>query len=201
MTGRLSFSTELTELVSQKSLQNELWELYREAFSGSKEACAQNQCCYTRGLLRKALKDGDYWKFILRTDSELAGFILITNNLEKARIAYINPERFEKMFPDFAAKSKIYYVTFFGIAPKFQQTEAFSILCSALLEFIFSKIGGMVAFDFSYETKAKYLPAMSKKVAEKLLADHSIPLPINYKVVGTQEFGALLPETNPSPGH
>jgi len=192
------FRVEIVQILTDPTLNNTLWELYKTTFIGLEKLCAQNQCCYTESVFRDALNDKDIWKFILYyktpTETKPVALMLATNNLEKARVAYINPEKLKAEFPQAAIENKIYYFTYLGILSEFQQSQAFSRLCSQGMVFIFNTLGGIAAFDFSHESRAKDLPKMFQRLSEKMVRDKLMPYPIKYICIGKQEFGVLVPD-------
>ena len=85
-----------------------LWEIYNEVMDID---TIQDQRCYSQQTFMEALLDPDYLKVVLILGRSPAGLGLGTNNLEKARIAYINPDFLKRRYPEYARKDKIFYLT------------------------------------------------------------------------------------------
>jgi len=171
--------------------KKKLWQIYLECFKNNPTACAQNQQCYNRKSFYRALKDKDYYKFILRQQKtgEIIGCGLLTDNLKKAKVAYINPEKFHGIFLE-SGKDKIIYFTFIGISPSRKQPAAFLILMSSIVKFAFNN-HALAAFDFSREKNGS-LQKMIAAVAQKLIKQKEISSSgVEYKVVDIQEFGVM----------
>lgn len=178
--------------IEEQAVRQALWEIYRRSFAGSEKICAQNQCCYTEETFKAALTDSDYWKFYLLLDSEVIAYMLSTNNLQKASITYMNPEKYLADFPDYAP-NKIYYCTSLAVRQEYRRNPSvFYQIMSGYLRHIFCTLKGMHAFDFSHETIPN-LPAVLEKMGRKLTAGGLLPA-FSYRKVGAQEFGTLVPK-------
>jgi len=179
-------------VISDSHTQNALWEIYRQSFQGKELECAQNQKCYDEQSFKAALADPDYYKYYLVHDDEVVAYMLATNNLQKASITYMNPERYLMLFPEYAP-DRIYYCTSLAVKPGKRNSRFFYELMSAYLEHILARLEGMHAFDFSHETIPN-LPSVLEKIGAKLVETGKIPTRFTYQKVGAQEFGALVPQ-------
>lgn len=92
-----------------------LWELYEEGLHI--EEAVQDQSCYTRETFVDALSDPDYKKVIMVVEGKACGMCLAVGDIEKARIAYINPEFYMKRFPKELEEGRLYYITCFYVSP------------------------------------------------------------------------------------
>jgi hypothetical protein len=177
-----------TRKVESEKDKEAIWKLYQEAFKDT-TACAQEQRCYSKDTLLKALLDEEYHKFILKKGEKIIGLGLMTSNLEKARITYMNPKRLEEMYPEY--KDRIYYFTFLGISVEHQKkARNFFKLVAPMVRYI-DQVDGIAAFDFAREKNAE-LPEMIIKVAMILKKKGEIKnKKIKYSTVGVQEYGAI----------
>ena len=148
--------------VADAVVRGKLWSIYSRAFTKAKNECIQDQSCYTPELFEATLRDADYVKFIVWENGEPIGLTLSTNNLEKARIAYVNPRRFERDYPDHAGR--IYYFTVLAVAPEKQNCGGTSLILEEVAAFI-ERNGALIAFDCASETNGG-LPALFQKGLE-----------------------------------
>lgn len=183
----------ITEYVYTRKVESEkdrkgMWEIYQEDLKDP-SLCVQEQRCYSEKTFSEALLDEEYHKFILKEKEKVIGFGLMTDNLEKARITYMHPSRFEKMYPEY--KGRIYYFTFLGIKSEHQKkARNFFKLVAPMVEFVDQK-DGIAAFDFAREKNAG-LPEMIMGVAKILKKGGKIKnKKIEYSTVGVQEYGAM----------
>lgn len=129
-----------------------LWAVYATAFANAETECIQQQLCYTQESFDEALRDPAYRKFVVTDGTDVVGFILCTNDLEKARVAYVNPVRLQTQFPEYAGR--IWYFTAFAIRPDLQGRRYAPPLMAAATAFMDAE-RALVAFDFSTEKNAK----------------------------------------------
>ncbi|MFA6604030.1 MAG: hypothetical protein WCT10_04315 [Patescibacteria group bacterium] len=148
--------------ITDVSLQQELWRVYLAAFQPSSELCIQEQLCYSEESFRSALTDPDYVKFVAKEDGHAIGLHMGTNNLEKARVAYVNPRKLEAQFPEFVGR--IYYFTIFAIEPSRQGSECASLIVTNVGLFI-EQHDAIVAFDYASEKNSR-LPQLIIHVLE-----------------------------------
>ncbi|NQS90150.1 hypothetical protein HQ584_10220 [Patescibacteria group bacterium] len=156
---------ELKTLTSVTNVQEQslLWDIYHCTF-GENKICAQDQRCYNKIAFKKALEDSDYIKFILYKDGFIVGFCLATNKLEKARVAYINPDFFKFRYPKFSKEGRIYYITALCILPQTHTIRGLKFLLNSMIYYV-NEREAIVAFDFS-ENKNKFLPKLAKVLGE-----------------------------------
>ncbi len=152
------------EIVSDGALRKALWDVYAAAFAGAATQCIQDQLCYTEQTFSDALADPGYTKFVVYADGVVAGFILCTTDLEKARVAYVNPKRLELDFPVEYAERRICYYTAIAVRPDRQGRRAATALIQAAGE-IMDRERMLIAFDFSTEKN----PDLPKLVAGGLI--------------------------------
>jgi len=94
-----------------------LWDIYDEVMEID---AIQEQRCYTQQTLIEAFLDPAYLKMVLMVDRVPMGLALGTNDLEKARVAYINPDFLRKRYPEATSKGKLFYLTCGCFAPEAQ---------------------------------------------------------------------------------
>lgn len=140
------------------------WEEYLKSFADCDDFCAQDQICYDFDSFNQAMRDPDYYKYILFAGEKIIGLCLLTNNLVKARIAYCNDRYLRKRFPKYTAEGRLYYVTALCISPKAQSQGYGFKLMSSIIKF-FKKNQAAVAFDYS-QNKNEGLADMVAWVAE-----------------------------------
>lgn len=175
---------EIVERVA-KSEQALMWDLYKNAFSRNPESAAQDQCCYNKRAFFKALEDPDYHKILARVDGVVQGFALLTNNLQKARITYMRPERFEQMFPHM--RGKIFYVTAICVAAG-QSRKGLAVEILTKLVEHFENLGGAGAFDYAKEVIPTWQPLL-ERIRDRLIAQGKLKRKtLTYTVVGCQEY-------------
>ncbi len=183
----------IKQQIKDPKIQEELWQIYQSSFKGFETRCAQNQSCYDERTFKAALMDPDYFKYYLVDEQGHAvAYMLSTNDLQKASITYMNPERYMTMFPDFAP-DKIYYCTSLAVVPGSRSQRFFYRLMSAYLRHILVELQAMHAFDFSHETIPN-LPEVLIKIGRRLYKEGALSSEFEYRKVGAQEFGALVPK-------
>src|SRR5512137_880696 len=87
-------------VINDHELQEKCWHLYKNAFKGSELVCSQNKCCFSQEAFIEAMLDPECLKFYLMENDVVIALSLVTNNMEKAKVAYINPEKLIKLFPN-----------------------------------------------------------------------------------------------------
>lgn len=125
-----------------------LWDIYDEAMDID---AIQDQRCYTRQAFIEALIDPDYLKVVLLVNREPKGLGLGTENLEKASVAYINPEFLRRKYPDVVARGKLFYLTSGCFAEEIQHQGILPIYLSAAINSIYQNYEVLVA-DVSTST-------------------------------------------------
>lgn len=129
-----------------------LWGVYVASFSDAEERCIQEQICYSRETLGEALADPAYIKFVATVDGEPAGLLLCTNDLEKARVAYVNPRRLRNDYPEY--DGRIYYYTAIAVRPDVQGQRIAALLVAGVAA-VMDREDALSAFDFSTEKNPK----------------------------------------------
>ena len=178
----------ITQNIDSPEIRGQIWKIYEQSFAGKELECAQNQKCYDQTAFLATLSDPDYFKYYLEIDGEIIAYMLSTNNLEKARITHMNPERYLLLFPEYAP-NRINYCTSLAVLAECKDSNAFYEIMSEFLSHIFNTLNGMLAFDFAHETMAK-LP----KILQLIWKKDKRTGKLEYTKVGAQEFGAMIPE-------
>lgn len=182
----------ITAGIDDVRIQEQIWKIYEDSFAGKEVECVQNQKCYDRTSFLLTLTDQDYLKYYMEIGGKVVAYMLSTNNLQKASVTYMNPERYRHLFPEFSP-DRIYYCTSLAVTPGMRSQRYFYRLMSAYLENVLVNLQGMHAFDFSHETIPN-LPDVLVKMGEKLFREGKLPRGFVYAKVGAQEFGALVPK-------
>lgn len=147
----------------------------------------QLQLCYDECSFAVALMDTDYWKFIAFLDDEPAGLILATNNLDKASVAYVNPEFLRTVEPDACREGRFYYFTCVAIHPDHHgQHHLFYLLVENIAKFI-DGVDGLVGLDSSNETGAM-IPMIIHQAGLKAVERNELNGTPEYKCVGGQSY-------------
>lgn len=187
----------ITRRIEDSEIRNQIWEIYRKSFDGQELKCAQNQKCYTEETFKATLEDPEYFKYyLLAEDGKVMAYMLSTNNLQKASVTYFNPERYELLFPEFTP-DKIYYCTSLATIPGQRSQRFFYQLMSVYLRHILVELESMHAFDFSHETIPN-LPDVLMKIGKRLEKEGILKYGFDYRKIGAQEFGALVPVKKPA---
>lgn len=172
--------------IEDKIQRKSLWQFYIKYFQNPAQY-AEIQDVYDEESFYMALLDQDYFKFLLRYDKEYVGLCLITTNLDKAKIAYVNPQRLESLYPKY--KDRIFYVTFIGVIPSYQKTRAFYLLVSEIIKFI-DKSEGICGFDFAREGDI-HLSSMILRTIKIMRSRGEIKKDAVYESIGIQEYGVV----------
>jgi ribosomal protein S18 acetylase RimI-like enzyme len=179
---------EIIKKIPEKKRQEELFKLYKECLEASKHLSPQDQLCYNWGSFRKALIDSEYVKFVLSKEGKVIGLVLGTTNLDKAKIAYINPHYFSEWLKKHPHGRKILYFTFLGIRPEYQDVGYFFLLVQALIKYCERK-KYHAGLDFS--SSISELPQMIQKVIDTLYKKGVINSAGVYRKLGYQEYGVF----------
>lgn len=181
------------KILVKKSITNETVrttcvQLYFESFNDSQYICSQEQRCYDYIELQKALLDSDYLKFLAYEKKVILAMALMTNNIDKARIAYINPEKYQQLFP----KQDIFYITYIGTTSSKQQQGYASAIIKEIIRFSRKNDHSAVyAFDFS-QNKNSTLPQLILTTEQRLAKEEGWEPRLTYKKIDCQEYGVLI---------
>ena len=176
----------ITQNIDSQKIREQIWKIYEQSFAGKELECAQNQRCYDAQTFEAALTDPEYVKYYLEIDGKVIAYMLSTNNLEKAKITYMNPERYFLLFPEYAP-NRINYCTSLAVLAEYKESKAFYEIMSEFLNHIFNTLNGMLAFDFAHETMVK-LPKILQLIWKK---DRRVGNLV-YTKVGAQEFSGMI---------
>lgn len=159
-----------------------LWRKYEESF-GSLDTY-QDQVCYHRDSFLEALRDPEYLKFVALEDETPRGLALATNSLEKASVAYINPDYIRRRFPREVEEGRFYYVTTIFVDPSVQGMGLVKSLLRTMLSYM--REGNRVAgFDFcqSKEFLAGLIEGLSR--------DPEVDIPVRARRMDAQVYYVL----------
>lgn len=171
--------------IDNSELISSLWGIYQQAFAGQEVRNPQNQCFWhDLQSFQIAMGDEDWQKHVAFDDQKPTGLVIITKNLEKARIGYINPECFEAAAPQHIGE--IYYVGVMFILKEYQNTPCFWDIFSSVFEHTVSK-GGVIAFDVNGTLMPDF-----QKAPLALLKSKGIPA--SAECLGRQEYWMIFPK-------
>ncbi|HTM69046.1 MAG TPA: GNAT family N-acetyltransferase [Candidatus Binatia bacterium] len=177
-----------TVAVEDPAVRAALWAVYVAAFGDAETACIQEQLCYSRETFDAALLDPDYRKFVAMDGADPVGFFLCTNDLEKARVAYVNPNRLRKQFPEY--EGRIWYYTAIAVRPDRQGRRFTAPLVAAATAFM-DEQDALVAFDYSLE-KNPMLPEFLTRGMEAAQAKAGLKTRTSTFVpLGGQQYGVI----------
>lgn len=157
-----------------------LWQLYDESLH--MEEAVQEQSCYDRASFDDALVSSDYNKTILTVNGEPVGLLMGTNNMEKAKAAYINPAFLRKRFPREIEDGRFWYITCLFVSPRLRNFGFVRQMVIASIEAIRER-DYVLALDVT-DTRS-FVP----QILEKLAAEER--LPIEKQLLGTQSYYAF----------
>ncbi|MDI6873058.1 MAG: GNAT family N-acetyltransferase [Actinomycetota bacterium] len=177
---------EITTLLYRDDLPAEwegyLWEKYRESF-GFLDTY-QDQVCYDRESFLEALRDPRYLKFVVLEDGAPRGLALATNDLERASVAYINPEYIRKRFPRQVEEGRFYYVTTIYVDPAVQGMGLVKSMLRSMLSYM--REGNRIAgFDFCQSKE--FLAGL----IEDLSRDPEVNIPVRARRLDAQIYYVL----------
>lgn len=188
MSARIDLSTRITDPV----LAARLWRVYRESFRKAAVAAVQDQSCYTETTLAEALADEDYAKFVAYDAAgEAVGLGLVTNDMEKASVTYVNPRFLAATFPEEYAAKSLYYFTAIAVLPEHQGGGLFMGMMAAEMTAYIDARGGTVLFDHSLETSPT-LPQMLRKAIRAAQEARGLrTLGTTFAPLGGQQYGVI----------
>jgi len=148
--------------IDDAALRDQLWEVYSTSFADAGVKCIQEQLCYTKETFDAACQDPGYIKYAVLVDGVAAGLLMLTNDLEKARVAYVNPRRLLADYPEY--EGRIYYYTIIAVRPD-RQGQRVAALMLESVACLMDKEDVLSAFDYSME-KNPHLPDLIVRGAE-----------------------------------
>jgi GNAT superfamily N-acetyltransferase len=187
----MSVKTVLSNVIRDPDLAVKLWHIYVRAFEKASREAVQDQMCYTEATLTLALTDPEYAKFLIYRDEEPIGFGLVTNDMDKARIAYVNPGYLKAKLPQEYAERRLYYFTAIAVLPELQgQGSFFASMASEMTAYI-DRLGGIVVFDYSMET-SPLLPALLQRAIQAAQKQRHLTTDgTSYEELGGQRYGLI----------
>jgi hypothetical protein len=157
--------------------REELWNIYESSMHI--EDAVQEQSCYTRDAFMEAMNDEDYWKVIMLVNDVPMGMIIATNNLEKMKVAYVNPDFIKKRFKKEVEEGRFWYITCLCVSPKLQHLGFIKPMVSVSLKSI-RELGYIFGGDAS--DARLFLIDFIKKMGE------DVGVPLEIKKLGSQEY-------------
>lgn len=172
--------------VPDKGLRSALWRIYLESFEKAGLEAAQLQACYDETAFFAALDDGEYAKVVVMENGEPVALALLTNNLDKAAITYVNPQRLRAEHPEAAAEGRIWYCTAMVVRPIAQGIGHAGAIIREVAGLL-KKHRAVVAFDHS-ECNAS-LSVMIARVFGKIMREEAAQAENPpHKVLGGQTY-------------
>jgi ornithine decarboxylase len=160
-----------------------LWEIYDESLH--MDESVQDQSCYDHDTFVSSLTDPDYRKGLLVVDGEPVALMTGATTLEKAAVAYINPEFIRQKYPREVEEGRFWYITTFFISPRLRSMGFVKLMCAALFTGIHERklvLGG----DFT--DSRTFLADFVENVSEE------VGMPIKKHLLGTQSYYAFTVE-------
>jgi hypothetical protein len=144
-----------TYVVRSEAERATLWEIYRGAFERLNQRTPIHHGGFREQPFHQILQDEEFTKFLVYVGSELVGVTLITHRLHK--IPWINPEYFERRYPERSRAGKIFFLPAVVIDPRHQDLR---MIGAKLLQQALTTLGedAVLAVDYS-ETLRQSLPA------------------------------------------
>ncbi len=187
MTARIVLSARLTD----PALAARLWHVYRESFRKAAVASVQDQMCYTEASLAAALADEDYMKFVAYDGEEAVGLGLVTDDMEKASVTYVNPRFLAAAFPEEYAAKSLYYFTAIAVLPEHQGGGLFMGMMAAEMTAYIDARGGTVLFDHSLETSPKLPQALERAIQAAQASRPMRTSGTTFTPLGGQQYGVI----------
>lgn len=172
--------------IADAELVRLLWDGYCEAHAVSEELCIQEQRCFTEETFAAAMADPEYVKFVLFVDGAPVGMIGGTNNLEKARVAYVNPKRLVAAHPP-AAEGRLWYMPLLFVRDAWQGSGATRPMFAAMTRF-FLEQGAAFASDFAFDKHPDFLELIAKTVGPAVADATSGTSVLRHQVLGGQTY-------------
>ena len=157
-----------------------LWELYEESLTIDESI--QEQRCFDRDSFIAALRDDEYVKGLLAVDDMPVAFIMGTNNLEKARVCYINPDFVRNRFPEAANEGRFFYMPCVFTSSKLRNAGFVRQMVTALVDAIQEK-NWVLSLDTS-DTRV-FLADVLVKIGNE------VGVPIEKHLMGRQSYFAF----------
>lgn len=154
-----------------------LLRVYRESFAEARATCAQNQMCYTPSQFLKALKDVNYLKVIMVIDGDPIGFALLTNSMTRAKITYMNPQRFANLYPEAVKQNRLWYCTALAILPDWRgQGMSYPMFLSVAKHL--REQDAILAFDYAEDKPdfKEYIMSMFDRAQRELSGRKNRPM-------------------------
>lgn len=160
-----------------------LWELYDEGLHINESV--QDQACYDHDSFISSLTDPDYIKGLLVVDGEPVSLMSGALTLEKAAVAYINPEFIRQKYPKEVEEGRFCYITSFFISPRLRNLGFVKLMCAALFTGIHEK-NLVLGADFS--GSRLFLSDFVENVSGE------VGMPLKKHLLGTQSYYAYTTE-------
>ncbi len=159
-----------THEVLPKSMLDEAWRLYAEAFEELRTVAVQRHVM-TRAEFDEHMGDPRIRKYLVRHPDEehLAALSTITNELDA--VPLISPDYFRHRWPAQYAERQIWYVTFNAIHPDHRGSGIFELIVDAMRQVVVGspERPGIVGLDFCRRNEERYkLPQAIHNALDRL---------------------------------
>ncbi len=162
-----------------------LWDLYQESLHIID--AIQDQCCYTEDSFCQALVDKDYNKVLMVVDDHPVALLLGTNNLEKAKVAYINPDFIRSRFPREVEEGRFWYITCLFVSPQLRSLGLVRQLVLSAIDAIWEK-DYVLAMDVT--DQRLFIPEILVRLAQET------SFPVVKEKLGSQEYFAFRKDSH-----
>ena len=171
-------------------IRDSLWSAYQRAFAGT-GLSIQDQLCYDEQTFNDALLDPDYLKLVLLNEADRpVGLALLTDNLEKARITYMDPDRLRAQYPEYAADGRLWYITSLLVDPTAQGGKHSAMLIHELTQYCVEH-DLLYGFDFAADKHPKFVEYLRHFVALSLKNSGQDDREPFAAIVGSQTYAVM----------
>lgn len=189
--GHMTLQILVTDVIADSGRQDEVVRVYNEAFAAHRLHAVAEQQVYAEPHLRLALADPAIVKFLAVVDGAVEAFCLVTDDLEKARVNYVNPEFLAQAYPEAYAEKRLFYFTAIAVRPSVQgQGIVFDAMTGEISKYIDAR-EGLVLFDTSSDVNARLADALRAAALRAQKRYGLISQDARVTKLGAQEYWVL----------
>ncbi len=185
-----AFRTETVSAIHDPEIIRKCWEGYEEAHGGVADSCIQEQRCYSAETFAEALRDPEYIIHLLFHGDTVVGAIGGTNNLEKARIAYVNPDVLRQQHPEAVAEGRLWYMPILFVRNEYQGRGCSIMLFEEHARYFWER-GWMIASDYASGKHAWFNLDYFTGVYRKALTNLGIEADPDARRLGEQVYFSI----------
>lgn len=160
-----------------------LWQIYDESLHTDESI--QDQSCYDRAAFLATLTDPDYYKEVLVVDDEPVALMMGTNKLEKAAVAYINPDFLRNRFPKEISEGRFWYITSLFVSSRLRNLGFVRNMFVAMINCIRERNW---VFGGDFAESRLFVSGMIERISEE------VGMPLKAHKLGSQSYFAFIPE-------